>query len=354
MNILFVVSAMHGGGAERVIATLANRYVKSGDSVAILMVAGNECVYELHAEVRLVSIGDVSHGNPLTQAKRLLAMRRYFRRHDGVIVSFSTRINLFTIVAGLGLKKHIVVSERNDPHREKHPFLRNIIYGLSSGGFVFQTEEARDCFSRRIRGRSVVIPNPLRRDLPESHEGLREKKIAAVGRLEPQKNHRLLLEAFAGFCRKIPDYELHLFGQGSLERELRMRAQALDIADRVVFEGFCKEVLKEIKTYGMYVLSSDYEGISNSLLEAMALGIPCISTDCPIGGSALCIENEENGLLVPVGDAKRLQEAMERLATEEAQAERMGRKAREVRQRFSEECIASLWHAFLSGKDGTR
>lgn len=356
MKIIFVISAMNGGGAERVLATLANRYVDQGDEVTILMVAGDESAYPLDQRVHSLSIGQPSHGNPFVQIKRLLAMRNYFKQHrDSVIVSFGTEINLFTILSSLGLKNKVIVSERNDPNQCSYKKVRDAVYGLCRN-FVFQTEDARRCFSSKIQRNSVVIPNPIRNQLPEvlqekQADGMtgrgREKKIAAVGRLEPQKNHRLLLQAFAGFLRKFPEWELHIFGQGSLECELRQQAEGFGIERKVVFEGFQSDVLERIRSYGMYVLPSDYEGISNSLMEAMAMGLPCISTDCPIGGSTLCIQDGKNGLLVPVGDAVALKKAMERIAGDKHLAEELGKNAVLVRERFSEDVIAEKWYEYI-------
>lgn len=349
MNIIFAISALHGGGAERVLATLANRYVRQGDKITVFMAAGDASAYELNNNIEVVFCGQASHGNPLIQFKRLLRMRRYFRSHkSSCIVSFSTTINMFTLIACIGLSNRVIVSERNDPNRFKYKRLRNFIYNFGEG-FVFQTEQAKQCFSQKIQSRSTVIPNPLRMDLPEPYNGIKEKKIAAVGRLELQKNHMLLLEAFAGFHKNYPEWELHIFGKGTLEQKLKKRAEELEIGGSVVFEGFQHDILEKIKTYGMYVLSSDYEGISNSLMEAMAMGLPCISTDCPIGGSALCIEDCKNGLLTPVRDVGALQKAMERLAGDEMFAERLGRNAIEVRDTFAEQKIADQWHDYIGG-----
>ncbi len=356
MKVIFVISAMNGGGAERVLATLANRYVRRGDQVTILMVAGDESAYPLDERVTILSIGQPSHGNPLVQLKRLFAMRRYFKQHrEWKIVSFGTEINLFTILAALGLKNRVIVSERNDPNRCGYPAIRNFVYSLCKG-FVFQTEDARGCFSKKIQKNSVVIPNPICKELPEPMKGLtkecgfeREKRIAVVGRLENQKNHSLLLQAFAGFHKSFPEWELHIFGKGRLEQALRQEADELGVLKQVVFEGFRSDILETIRPYGMYVLSSDYEGISNSLMEAMAMGIPCVSTDCPIGGSALCIQNGENGLLVPVGDAGALQAAMERIAADEQLAERLGKNGVAVRDTFAEEVIADKWRKYIDG-----
>lgn len=348
-QIIFVVSALHGGGAERVIATLANYMASHGDDVTILMIAGDEVVYQLEDSVHLISIGQASGGNPLVQFKRLSAMRTYFKEHSrSHVVSFSTTINMFTLIASWGLGMDVIVSERNDPNRFHHQWLRNIIYAMG-GRFAFQTEDAANCFSERIRSRSHVIPNPIRAGIPKAYRGEREKKIAAAGRLEPQKNHKLLLEAFAGFHQNFPEYTLHIYGKGKLEAELKAFAAELHIESHVIWEGFRNDILEQIRPYSMYVLSSDYEGISNSLMEAMALGLPCISTDCPIGGSRLCIQDGENGRLIPTGDRESLQRAMEWMAQDSSRAERMGQRAAVIRERFSEERICECWRTFIEG-----
>lgn len=127
-----------------------------------------------------------------------------------------------------------------------------------------------------------MIPNPVEIGGTKVWAGMREKRIVAVGRLEPQKNHKLLIEAFACFREQDPEYTLELYGKGSMERELRDLTESLGIASSVIFRGFSEHVREEIRGAAMYVLSSDYEGISNSMLEALALGVPVIATDCPL------------------------------------------------------------------------
>lgn len=346
-DIIFVVSALHGGGAERVIATLANGFAENDEIVTILMIAGSEQVYPLSDKINVISIGQQSHGKLSAKIKRIWNMRSYFRCHSqSTIISFSTTTNMFTILAAFGLHNHVIVSERNDPNRCTFKKLRNIIYSLGQR-FVFQTEDAKRCFSFRIQEKSAVIPNPLRSDLPEPYFGVREKKIAAVGRLEPQKNYLLLLKAFAGFHQNYPEYELHIFGKGSLESKLKEIVKLLHIDTCVIFEGFRENILEIIKTYSMYVLSSDYEGIPNSLMEALAVGLPCVATNCPIGGSGMCIHNNENGLLVEVGNIKKFQNAMEQIAGDMELMNQYGEKAIKIREIFSENKIMDMWYSEL-------
>lgn len=352
MEIIFITSALKGGGAERVMATLANRFAKKEDDVTILMVAGDACEYSLDHAVKVCTIGHASGGNPLKQLKRIASMRSYIKAHpNATLISFSTTINMFSILASLGLKNRLILSERNDPNRCSFKGLRNFLYGLK-GEFVFQTADAAACFSEKIQQKSIVIPNPLRDDLPAPLANYslaaQPKQIAAVGRLEAQKNHALLLNAFAGFHTVFPDYTLHLYGRGSLEEALRQQAKELGIEENVIFEGFHTDILEQLTKKAMYVLSSDYEGISNSLMEAMAMGLPCISTDCPIGGSKLVIRDGENGLLVPMHDAVCLQKAMEQIAKDAAFAGKLSANAIKLREEFGEEIITERWHEFAA------
>ena len=150
----------------------------------------------------------------------------------------------------------------------------------------------------------------------------------------------MLLKAFARFHKKYPEYSLHIYGKGEMLEELQKEAQRLQIDAAVVWEGFRKDVLSCIRSAGMYVLPSNYEGISNALLEAMAIGLPVISTDCPIGGSKMCIQDGKNGLLVP--------EAMVRLAKEREYEDALGKEAANIRSSFSEETISQKWLDELS------
>lgn len=237
-------------------------------------------------------------------------------------------------MAAAGIPHRLLISERNDPAHFSGKRLRDWSYRKSEK-LVLQTEDMKRCFSKDIQKKAVVIPNPVSDDMPEPYTGERKKRIVAVGRLQPQKNHKLLLEAFADFQKICHDYELHIFGVGELETMLIQRAEELHIADNVVFRGFSASVKEEIWDSAMFVLSSDYEGISNSMIEALAMGIPVISTDCPAGGSRMYIKNNENGILVPVGDKKALAEAMMKLARNPEFAKQLSVNAVKVKEQYA-------------------
>ena len=345
MKVLMLTAVMNGGGTERVIAVLANYLAKQNIDVAIAMTAGDRVVYELDSHIKVLQLGDRTGGSIKKRLERVRRIRECYKEDpDRIIVSFGTETNLFALLAGIGSKNKIIISERNDPNQCNFKMLRNLIYRLADH-FVFQTEDARQYFSKKIADKGVVIPNPLAKEMKKDFSGERTRDIVAVGRLEPQKNHRMLLQAYQLFDRKYPGYRLVLYGKGFLQKELETFAKELGIEQKVVFAGFTQEVEKKIQDAAMYVLSSDYEGISNSLMEAMAMGLPVISTDCPIGGSKMLISDKKNGMLTPVGDVEAFAAAMCYVAEDAERAERMGREAEYVRQAYSAETICQKWLA---------
>lgn len=342
-KVIFVVASMAGGGAERVIAILANQFVQHGIEVSIMMTAGEDVVYQLDQRIKLISIGGKTGGSMKARFARIKKMRSYFKENSpAVAVVFGLGASFYAVMANMFLKNKMIISERNDPNACTHPHLRNVVYSQADY-MVYQTEMARDEFPKYLRKHAAVIANPVSRDLPKRWEGKREKKIVAVGRLEKQKNYEMMLTAFSEFYAKHPEYQLHIYGKGYLETSLKEMADNLQISEGVVWEGFCRNVWQQIGDAAMYILSSDFEGISNSMLEALGLGLPVISTDCPIGGSRMCIQTRENGILVPVGDSRAMAQAMCEIAENEKFAKKIGDNAYKIRERFSEENISRQW-----------
>lgn len=334
---------MAGGGTERVIAVLANYFVEQNNKITILLTASDKIEYDLDSRIEVIQLGGETGGRLAGRLHRIIALRNYYRKNsDTVYLSFGTETNMFAILSAFFMNRKLIVSERSNPLTCTFTKSRNFFYSFAKG-FVFQTEDAMNCFSEKIRNRSVVIPNPISDKVPERFKGERRKEIVAVGRLGEEKNHRLLLEAYADFVKTVPDYTLKIYGKGPLKQELLAYAEELGIGKTVIFADFAADVLEKIKDSYMYVLSSDYEGISNSLLEAMAMGLPVIATDCPIGGSRMLIKDYENGILVPCGDRRAMADVMIELAKDKEKADRISVEAIKVRDIYSVEKIVQMW-----------
>lgn len=352
-KILLVNSCLADGGAERVLTLLANEFAERSYDVSMVLVRGEkEDAYLLSEKVKCMRFKYGGTSNKLKILwKRIRMLRMVLRENDyATVISFVYNINLVTLIAGLGLRVPIIVSERNDPgirwrYRWQRKF-ENKLYGKAAH-IVFQTKMVQDMYSFQIKLKSSVIPNPVNTNLPVAYSGKRRKVIVAVGRLEPQKNFLLLLTAFAEFHKVHKDYTLEIYGRGSQLEHLQQVAKELQIEHCVLFQGYISEVHKKVFDAEMYVSTSDYEGISNTMLEALAMGVPTICTDCPVGGAAMMIENEINGLLIPVKGEEELYLAMVKIAENNDFAKKLGENAVKIRNKYSIQQIADEWEKLL-------
>lgn len=338
-------------GAERVIAHLANTYAEKGFNVDIIVLLHNRCEYELHPNVNIVSFvrSDISRRKNLFYWVK--SIRKYVKRENPEkVISFSMYVNIITIVACAGLHKEILISERNDPTSDGRTkldvFLTNVLY-RSADKIVFQTKRAMNSFPEPIRKRSRIIGNPVFVGCQAS--AIKRNKIVTVGRLAPQKNQELLLEAFSIVTKKIPNLCLEIYGKGELLERLQNRCMQLGIDGQVSFKGNVSNVHDCIKDAKAFVLSSDFEGLSNALLEAMAMGLPCISTGC--AGSDEIIYSGENGLLVNIGDVDGLSKAIIRVLSDEEFASKIGQNARKIGLLYNHNTIIEQWLDYIGVKE---
>ncbi len=331
---------MVGGGTERIVSLLANEYVKRGIDTSVLIFAGNTVEYPLDPRVEVVIAGGPSGGNLGIRLKRIKFMRQYYRKNkDCAIFAFSVMGAVFSSIATIGQRHWTLVSERSNPDEYDPKRIRDFFYRRADK-VVLQTYDVLKSFDRKIQAKAVVIPNPIDPTLPPVYTGVRQKKICCAARLEPGKDHKTMLRAFHAFRKDFPEYTLEIYGKGSLERELKAMAKELGIDEKVHFHGFCPTVREEIRDHAMYILSSKFEGISNALIETMSMGMPVIATDCPVGGTRMCIRDHVNGIMVPVENPNALAEAMKELASNEELARKIARNAAKLRERFSIEKIA--------------
>ena len=206
-------------------------------------------------------------------------------------------------------------------------------------------------FPRAIAECGTTIPNPLRDDLPQPWRGARRNVVATSGRLVPQKNHPMTIEAFSRFLVKHPGFRLEVYGKGPLEQELRSFAAKLGVADSVDFFGFCDDATKRICSASAYVMSSDFEGLSNSMIESLAMGVPTACTRCAGGGAEQTIVDGVNGLLVDRGDVAGMADAMARLVDDEETSAALSVRALSLRDSLSLDAIGSMWAELMFGGD---
>lgn len=350
-SVVFVTVSMGGGGTERVISILANKYCEMGIPVTILMIAGEQVAYELDNRIQLINVSGATGGSLIGRIKRVTKLRTFFKENkDAKIIAMGTVAAMFALLSKVGLPNKMVVSERNDPNRLNHrpirfteKALRNLLY-YGAAQLVLQTEDVKKCFPQALIRKSIVIPNPISESLPDtSVSNNREKTVITAGRLTEQKNHRLLIDSFKEFEETHSGYRLHIFGDGELKDSLQEYIISSGLQNKACLEGFTSDLYSELQKGGMYVSSSNWEGISNSLVEALAMGIPTIATDCPMGGSRMFIENMENGLLVSINDKNALVKAMSYIADHDDLVKTMSEKAMKIREILAVERIAKQW-----------
>ena len=348
-KIIFVTGAMGRGGAERVISLLSERYVRFGWDVKILMLLHNKVEYTLDPAVEVVNFSNDRAPVALDMPRLIFKVRSFIKKAaPDAVVAFMAPICLITGLACRGLETRLILSERNDPALEPRGAifkkLLSYVYGKSALT-VMQTERARNYFPHTVRKNSVVIPNPI--SVKTLATVQRRHRIVTAGRLEPQKNQRMLIAAFANIYAHCPEYSLDIYGEGTLRETLQQQINELGLSAVVKLKGNVPNIHEQIADAEMFVLSSDFEGLSNALLEAMMMGIPCISTRC--AGSDEVIRDGENGFLVAVGNQMELEEAMRRLINEPALSERIGEAAKVDSAQFTVDCVTTQWRKVIEG-----
>lgn len=350
-EIIFISNFLGNGGAARVITVLAESLYQKGYNVSIIAFpfSGQEYPKSDHITYKILDLGN-SNGLA-SKFKRISLIRRELKKYNqATVISFEYFINMMTVVANIGLKHKLIISERNDPAHKGGNFpnkqLRNILY-RKADCLVCQTPDAKAYFPKSIQNKTVVIPNPIKADLPAPWNGKREKEIVNFCRLNPQKNLKLLIDSFGDFSKKFDDYVLKIYGDGNLRDELEDYVLSKNMKDKIMILPAVSDIHERVKKAAMFVSSSDYEGLSNSMLEAMALGIPTICTDCPCGGAAMIIDNEKNGLLVPVGNKAAMIDAMKRVAGDQELASQLSDEGVKIRTQLAADKIVEQWRGVI-------
>lgn len=357
MKLLFVIQGLRSGGAERVMSALCNTFACQGiDVILALTEQSDSFAYEIDQAVKIEDITSIDGSGLInSRYKNIRELRRLYKEEKpDAVISFITRTNICAIIAGLGLNIPIIISERNnpvvDPSSRKTRLLRDLLYPLASG-CVFQTEFAMNFFPEKVKRKSKVIFNPVSADIKALDlNQSREKKIVSICRLNKQKNLPLLIHSFANIHNKFSDYCLEIYGEGEEKNNLEELIVHLGINKKCHLMGHTGNPMGVLAKSQIFALSSDYEGMSNALIEAMCAGCACVSTDSPAYGARDLIENQENGLLVPVGNEREFTIALESLMTDSEKRERFGINARKLIKKVDLSLITEEWLTFIKSK----
>lgn len=287
MKILFFINSIGYGGAERVITNLANQFSAKGHEILFVTSIKKENEYPLSNNIKRIVLIKKS-GRLLKNLSFVKQLRRILKEESPqCAVSFMAESNFRLLVAARGLKIRTIISVRNDPNREYPSLMTKLLaknlYKKASG-IVFQTTQARNWFPKKVIDKSTIILNQVDETFFSIEEEVTNRKdIVAVGRLTEQKNFQSLIMAFSKIVNEVDD-NLYIYGEGKLRDNLLNLIQKLSLQNRVFLMGLSNNIKHEMFNKKLFVLSSLFEGLPNCLMEAMALGLPCIATDCPCGG----------------------------------------------------------------------
>lgn len=356
MKVLLFTSVLSGGGAERVLCQLANGFARKND---VILVAAYPTANEYQTDPAVEKIYIDGSPEKRHSARQIIRLRELIKKtRPDVCLSFLPQPNYKMLLATTALRVKKVVSVRNDPAVEYPGFFQRWLAFLlyrRADGIVFQTKQAKEWFPTDLQQKARVLMNQVDEKFFQL-EHLQEDYYIATGRLEKQKNYPMMIRSFARFVEEYPRAVLRIYGEGTLRQEIEELIAKVKMQDHVFLMGQTSDIPGALSKAKAFLLTSDYEGMPNGLLEALAAGIACISTDCPPGGPRTVIEHMENGLLSPIGEEQAFADALCFLESDDEARWRMASLAREYAQEFHPESVLQEWENYFSkilGNDQT-
>jgi len=335
-HITFISPQIGYGGAERVASVLASTLAEEGYEVDLIVYARTQDEYPISDKVNIFLLPERKAGqNKISYlVSKFYFLRKLFRDlKPDILVPFLPYQVEHCYFASRGLGIPMVVTVRNNPmydtDSDKQRKRRDYIAKKVEGVFL-QSEFQKDYFPEDIQKKSFVVANPVSDGIVKAqyHPSAKVEKIVSVGRLEEQKNFPMLIHAFAIAAEKHPELSLDIYGAGSLKEELGSLISQLNLDGRVCLRGRTDCIEKTLCQYDLFILPSDFEGMPNSLMEAMGVGLPCISTDCPTGPKEL-LGDGQRGILVEMDSTEQMAKAIEDMCANESQRIAFGDSARD-------------------------
>ncbi|MBR6770317.1 MAG: glycosyltransferase [Lachnospiraceae bacterium] len=355
-HIALLISSLARGGSERVLVNLAEYFYSIGYQVTIVTqyqledeFTVSEGIHRILSEITPEEMGKGRISNFLARYAKL--RRIWKQERPDLILSFIGKNNMMALLTSRLLKIPVVISVRGEPEEEYYSrtlrLAARLLFPLADG-IVLQTKRSRSFFPASVQKKAVILKNSLNPAfLGKVYEGERKKQIVAVGRIDANKNHEMIIRAFAELADSWPDYELVIYGEGELRQRLNKLVEELGLEEQIHLPGSIVNVAEAIGQSAVFILSSYSEGMPNTLIEAMALGLAVISTDCPSGGPRELIQEGVNGLLIQPGNQQQLTEAINRLLTNPELARRMGRNAARLQKELNPDVVNQTWKEYL-------
>lgn len=358
-KIAFHLNCLEQGGAERVVTNLANQFAANGYEVLIATEWYGENEFQIDERVRRVHVGlkegDEKKHRLVQFYLRVKYLKQFLKKEKpDILIPFARKALYRGLMAAYFMKIPVLISIRTDPvghYDERSDKLQIPILFPRANGCVFQTEGAKEFFAPRLQDNSRIILNPINPKyigVPQPEQ--RNKTVVQSGRLVDFKNQPMLIRAFIEVHKKHPDYDLKIYGGDSFDGTKEILERMIEenqAQDYVHLMGASDSLEKELADAALFAFSSDWEGLPNALMEAMALGLPIVATDCPCGGPRTIMTHEVDGLLIPIKDQKALEDGMNRLIEDRALAERLGREARKIAEKANGEAVYEMWRDYI-------
>jgi GalNAc-alpha-(1->4)-GalNAc-alpha-(1->3)-diNAcBac-PP-undecaprenol alpha-1,4-N-acetyl-D-galactosaminyltransferase len=355
-KIAFLIPSLSPGGAERVVVSLANKFTNKFE-VFLMVINKAETVYYIHKDVNIIYLQEkYTPSTSLIEAikSNIIYVKKIVKiaktNQIDILIGFTTSVNILTVISSRILNKPNLISERNNPEvyvpNTFWRILRNFLYPFTNG-LIVQTELIKGFYQKTIQENKIkIIPNPMDEIMLSKRNEYREREniILTVGRLDANKNQRLLIEAFANLNEG--NWKLVIVGDGVLREEYEKLTVSLGIADKVEFTGNVYNVWDYYNQAKIFVFTSQSEGFPNALLEAMSFGLPCISSDCPSGPSEI-IKDSENGYLIEVNNRKLLEKELTYLMSNPDLCKNFSYKALLSTDKFKIQEIYKQWETLI-------
>lgn len=345
-SILFIVNNLDVGGAGKMMKYLINDSSPWFKNVSLIEVHPKESSKEIPESVKTFPLGIKVKGKLGFRYRIIKSIRDIVKdERPDIVLTFVSELCVYTRIATLGLNTIVCSANRGDPYTEKFPWTILVPWAFNHSDYCFfQLEKARDFYSAKVKTKSFVIPNVfIARPGNTQYSGERKKTIVSAGRFAIEKGYDILIKVFAKVHKKHPEYTMTIYGDGSLIGQYHKLAQELGVDRLITYPGYVKDVAASIREDGIFVLPSRYEGIPNSLIEALSVGVPCVATDCTPGGPMFLTKGGKNGLVVPIDDVEAMTDAILRIIENPQLAEVLETKGPEIINELKDEVISKMW-----------